>query len=115
MKSIWQGTGLEAQAFFEDEGSKEPVLPSTAHWRLYCETTQQALSDFTASTVTQVQDSFGNVSAHTITIDVPGTLNAIQNTRNATEVKALTVVADKDTAREYSEVFRYVVRRNRAR
>lgn len=116
MKTIWENAGLEVNASFsEDEAGDFPIQPTTVHWRLYCSTTGRALNEHTAATVTQVQDSLGETIAYTSLIEIPGSLNAIQNERNATEIKELTIVTDKDTPREYSEVYRYVVRRNRGR
>lgn len=115
MRTFWENSGIEAVASFEDEVTKEPRQPDTVHWKLYCETTRKALTDFTPVSVAAVTDSFGNTTAYSSEIDIPGSLNVIQNDRNATEIKALTIVADKDTPREYSDVHRYAVRRNRAR
>jgi hypothetical protein len=100
-------SGVELTAEITDVNGA-PALPGTVHWRLTCETTGTTLQDWT-----EVTPVLGTTV--TAEIDVPGTLTAIQDRCNERELKAVLVVSDKDAANEYSEEFKFYVKRtNRA-
>jgi hypothetical protein len=107
MLQINEKSGHEFSVEFKDADGV-PTQPTTAHWRLDCETTRKALQDDTALTVIASTDDNG-ITHYRATVEVPGSLNAIQNNRNAREMKKLLVIADKDSAREYSLEVTYAV------
>ena len=94
-----ENSGVEFTAEPEDwQGGA--ALPTTLHWKLSCDTTSKVLQDWTSLT-----------TGTSVTIEIPGSLNKIQDRSNQRETKVLLVVADKDTDREYSEEFPYYVKR----
>jgi hypothetical protein len=104
-----QKSGFEGNFAFESV-TGEAAMPTTAHWRITCDHTGQTVQDWTAGTLT-TETSGGAVTRVSVTVEVPGTVNVLCDTGNARESHTLTVVADKDTDREYSEDFGYYVKR----
>lgn len=106
-------SGIELDAeFFDANGAATP--PNTVHWRLDCDTTRRVLQGDTAEDAVFSVNTDG-VDSWTARIEIPGALNAIQSQRNATELKKLLVIANKDTATEYSQEFSYYVKNLRGR
>jgi hypothetical protein len=105
--------GVEVIADFSDSFGL-PTIPPTAHWRLDCDTTGVVLQDSTEVTPTAVTDETG-LSRVYATVNVPGSLNAIQNNRNSREKKTLWIIAAMGTDREFSEVYEYWVMNRRGR
>lgn len=95
----------------------QPKVPTTAHWRLRCETTSQNLTEWTAFTPTQETDDFGNLVRVTGDFLVAGSLNVIRNAANLRELKRVLVVCDKDLDGEWSArpPAKYYVQRERGR
>lgn len=91
-----------------------PTIPATAHWRLDCVTSDKTLVGWTAASVQSQSNAFGLIESW-ITIEIPGSVNAIQDESNKREEKQVLIVADRDTDREYSEVVPYYVRQVRGR
>lgn len=107
--TIPQRSGIELNAEFQSiEGAA--ALPSTAHWRLTCETTGRVLQDWTTAALS-TETSGGSVTRVSVTVEIPGTLTALCDASSQRELKVCTIVADKDTAREYSEDFPFYVKR----
>ena len=104
-----QKSGFEGSFAFESV-TGEAALPTTAHWRITCDHTGQTIQDWTAATITP-ETVGGTVTRVSITVEVPGTVNLLCDASSARESHTLTVVADKDTAREYSEDFGFYVKR----
>ena len=102
MKAIFAGDGIEFRARFFSGNSKALVAPASAWWRLECETTGTVLQDWTAAEVTGTDDP-------SVLIEVDGALNALCGD-DKMETKRLLVSADRGTARQASEEFRYNVR-----
>lgn len=113
MRVYNERSGVEFQAWFESTPGV-PTVPTTVHWRLHCVTSDKALQDDTEVTPEIVSDGTG-ITGVKVTIDVPGSLNAIQNDRNSRELKQLLIIADKDTDREFSETREYYVRNVKGR
>lgn len=113
MISYNEKSGIELDAAFFDAFGV-PTLPSTVEYRLDCDTTRKTLLDYTTIAVVSAVDSAGTTT-YTSLIEIPGPLNAIQNNRNAQEVKKLLVVANRDQASEYSQEYTYAVRNLRGR
>lgn len=106
-------SGVEFTAHFSDT-LNTPTIPSTVHWRLDCETNGTVIRDWTEVTPTVVTDESG-ITDVTADIAVPGSLNAIQSSKNARELKTLLVVAAKDTDSEFSQTYQYYVKNLRGR
>jgi hypothetical protein len=107
MISVNERNGREFRVEFYDQ-DHIPTLPETVYWRLDCATTKRSLSDWASvSPVTEV--STDGTTVYYAVIEVPASSNVIQQNRNSREVKKLLVVADKDTDREYSDEYEYVV------
>ena len=107
--TIPQRSGLELNAEFQSiEGAA--ALPSTAHWRLTCETSGRVLQDWTAATLS-AETTAGTVTRVSVTVEIPGSLTALCDPSSQRELKLCTIVADKDGPREYSEDFPFYVRR----
>ena len=104
-----QKSGFEGNFAFESV-TGEAALPTTAHWRITCDASGRTVQDWTAAPLA-AETVGGSVTKVSITVEVPGTINLLCDTGNAREAHTLTVVADKDTAREYSEDFGYFVKR----
>ena len=105
--------GVEFKAHFAD-AYDTPTIPSTVHWRLDCETTNTVLQGDTEIAAETLSDESGVVDVFA-SIEVPGALNAIQNNRNAKELKTLLVIADKGMSSEYSQTYQYYVKNLRGR
>lgn len=106
-------TGFELVARPTDTGDN-PTVPSTLHWRLDCETTGKELQGWTEVTPTSVLSESGLVDVYA-TIEVPASLNVIQDSRNWKERKTLLVSAAKDQSGEYNEVYQYDIKNLRGR
>ena len=104
-----QKSGIEGRFAFESV-TGEAALPASAHWRLTCETTGRVLQDWTAAALA-TQSTGGVLTRVSVTVEVPGSVNTLCDASNQRETKTLTVVADKDTDREYSEDFSYYLKR----
>ena len=106
-------TGVELNAHFSD-ALNSPTVPSTVHWRLDCEATGTVLRDWTEVTPVTVQDETGLVDVYA-TVEVPASLNAIQRSGSARELKTLLISAAKDGDGEYNETYQYYVKNLRGR
>ena len=104
-----QKSGIEGNFAFESV-TGEAALPGSAHWRLTCETTGRVLQDWTAASIA-TETSGGAVTRVSVTVEVPGSVNVLSDSSNSRETKTLTICADKDTDREYSEDFQYYLKR----
>ena len=104
------GDGFELRAEFED-AAESPTYPQSAKWRVVCVTNETVLQDWTVVPVQTDLDDQGNVLAYYALIDVPGTLNVLQNTANAKEAKKVEIAAELSGARQYSDEYAYYVRR----
>ena len=109
MRVYVEKSGVEFQAWFESNPGT-PTVPVSAHWKLYDVTNEKDLQDWTELTPVILQDN-GVTSGVRVTIDVPGSLNAIQNSKNSRELKRVIVVAGKDTDREFAETRDYYIRK----
>jgi hypothetical protein len=99
--------GAQFEASFEDEG--DPSAPSTVHYKLACLTSETTLIDWTLANVLSETDDLGNITRYYVTINIPGSANAIQKTQNKRELKQLIVAANKDAANEFNLVTQYYV------
>jgi hypothetical protein len=95
-------------------GPTTPV-PTTTEWRLKCIETDTVLQDWTTLTPTITYDDAGDPETTTVSIAIPGSLNAMQTSTFAKERKALCVAANRDLADEWSKEIIYVVERLKAR
>jgi hypothetical protein len=98
-----------------DEATGAPVMPTTLEWRMKCLATRQILSDYATATVEAVYDQLGQLSGYRSNIPIPASLNAIQNSNNRQEEKAIDIVADRGLESEWSTEVDYYVRKRRAR
>lgn len=105
-------SGLEVTAHFANANGV-PVIPTTVHWNLHCDTTEKVLQADTAIDPVLISDESGIVDCY-VTINVPGSLNVMQG-GGQRELKTLLVIADKDQSSEYSQEFTYYVRNIRGR
>jgi hypothetical protein len=99
--------GAQFEASFEDEG--EPTAPATVHYKLACLTTETTLIDWTLANVLSETDDFGNITRYYVTINIPGSANAIQKSANKREQKQLIIVANKDEDNEFNLATQYYV------
>jgi hypothetical protein len=106
--------GVELKARFYAQDQRTPAVPSTIHYRLDCDSTNQTLVDWTELVPTLIADAVRLLEVY-VEIDIPGSLNAIQKDRNSRELKKVLVVSNKDTASEFSEEYEYYVRNVRGR
>jgi hypothetical protein len=107
MISVNERNGREFRVEFYDQ-DHTPTLPETVHWGLVCSTSKREVAGLaTVDVVTEV--STDGTTVYYAVIDVPASYNVIQQNRNSREVKKLLVIADKDTDREYSQEYEYVV------
>jgi hypothetical protein len=109
MRVYVEKSGVEFQAWFEANPGT-PTIPASAHWKLYDVTNEKTLQDWTELTPTTESDETG-ITGVKVTIDIPGSLNVIQESKNSRELKRLIVVAAKDTDREFSETRDYYIRK----
>lgn len=107
MFTVNEKSGFEFTASFTDADGN-PTPPTTAHWRVYCTSTDKALTDWAEQPVVSATGIDG-ITTYTITVPVPGYVNALQNSRNTRETKNLLVVADKDLSTEWSQELSYIV------
>lgn len=113
MDVVKERSGLEFRAEFHD-AFNAPTVPVSVHWRLDCETTGNAIVDWTEVTpdITLTEQGITDVF---VTINVPSLANAMQKSTNQRELKTLLVVAAKDTDRELPETYQYYVLNLRGR
>lgn len=113
MDVVNEKAGIEVDAAFFDS-KRNGTIPATVHWNLHCEDTKRVLQDDTEVAFETSVDEDGNITsvAH---IEVPGSLNAIQNDRHPRERKKLLVIANKDRDDEFSQEYEYYVRNLRGR
>lgn len=109
MFSVPELDGAEFEAHFLTGTRKGPAVPATVHWRLDCVTSGVTLQDWTAITPTVVLDGLNQVTDCYVTVEVPGSLNALQAQSAKAETKALLIVADKDLPQQNSKEYRYRV------
>jgi hypothetical protein len=107
MISVNERNGREFRVEFYDH-DHIPTLPGSVHWRLDCATSKREVSALASVTPLTETSTDGTVVYYAV-IDIPASSNVIQQTRNSREIKKLLVIADKDTDREYSEEYEYVV------
>lgn len=105
--------GVEIRFHFSD-AADSPTIPATVHWRLDCETTGRVIQGDTEVTPVPVLDETGLIDCY-VTVEVPGSLNAIQSNGNARELKTLLVIANKDQDGEYSQAYQYYIKNLRGR
>ena len=110
MKTINELSSFDYPVRFYDE-EDQPFSPTTVHWRVYCETTDTVVQDWTAATSVAETDEVGNVTAYRADITVTGPMNALQKPNNAKELRHLLVVSNKDEDDELSQDFPYTVRK----
>ena len=79
-----EGSAFTATANFRDRATRAASVPTNAKWRLNCLSTDTTLVDWTDLT-----------PAGEISISVPASANEIQNEDKQTELKQLTVQADR--------------------
>lgn len=109
MRVINEHSGMEVEAsFYSNPGV--PAIPSTVHWKALCVTTGTVLQDWTEATPVIVTD--GSLLSHvSVTVDVPGILNVIQDSTNPRELKRVLICADKDTHSEFTKERDYYVKK----
>ena len=100
-------SGVKVTIAFEDDQSIG-TLPLNAYWRLDCAATGKALQDWTVITPTLTNES--GITEVLASIEIPGSLNAIQRNGNRQEQKTLLVTCNKDTPTEFSQEITYYVR-----
>lgn len=91
------------------------AVPTTVEWRLVCSETSTVLQAWTTLTPTITYGDDGNPAETTVSIAIPGSLNAMQTTTKPQERKALIIVADRDLAGEWNKEIEYTVIRLKAR
>ncbi len=101
MRVINAGSGREFEAWFETTAGV-PTIPGSGHWRLLCRSTDTVLQDWTQGNIEVVSDG-GAITGVKMTVEIPGRLNAIQDSCNKREIKEFQVVADQGSDHEYSE------------
>lgn len=107
--TINQYAGLEGNFAFESiDGAA--ALPATAHWRITHPETNRVLQDWTA-VAPAVETSGGSVTRVSVTVEIPGSVNVLCDTSNQREQHVLTIAANKDDPREFSEDFPFYVKR----
>lgn len=107
MKILSERSYARFTARFYDDGV--PLMPTTVHWRLDCETTGNAVQDWVAVTPAEEVDELGVVVAVKAVVEVGAALNVMQSDRNRRERKHLLIVANKDQANEFSQVYEYEI------
>jgi hypothetical protein len=108
MKTIHQKSALELRAVFTTQ-SGGPAVPTTAHWRVWCLETDEALTDWAQVTVSQKRNEFGEITEAYALVVVPGSVH-VKQTSKSVERKQVVIVADKDLATEYTKPVPYSVR-----
>jgi len=110
MKIINERSSFDYPVRWLDEEGK-PFAPSTVHWRVWCETSEKAVSGWAAATTVTETDELGQVTGYRSDITVTSPLNVLQSSDNDKEFKRLVVVANKDANDELPEGFPYIVRK----
>ena len=111
MATFLQKSGVEVRFAFRDQ-SGNPFVPTTAHWRLTDDASGTVQQDWTSVPVQAVYDGVTLTAAYAVA-DISGTVNTMVDTRAVREIKVVTMVADKDTAREFSDETDYYLKRGR--
>jgi hypothetical protein len=110
MAEFDERTGIEPRITFADRDNR-PALPTSAHWRLDCETTGTALQEWVDITdllvARQARGEDGPLAHVYADIEIAASLNRIIHDRNRRELKKLYVVANKDTDRAFSVTVKY--------
>jgi len=106
-----EGVKVEAHLF---DGSV-PALPTTVHWRVDCVTTGAALKEFAVVSPIVVSDDYGGTTDVYVTLQIPGSLNEMQEKSNPREKKRVLVVVDKDLEWERQDEFFYLIRPSQGR
>jgi hypothetical protein len=109
MRVYNEKSGIEFEAWFETEPGV-PTVPSSVHWKLLDVNTDTTLQDWTAVVAVIESDETGITGVRS-TIDVSGQLNVMTDTSKTRELKRVLIVADKDSAREYSQERDYYVKK----
>ena len=113
MLVVNENDGQEFVSEFFDSGGN-PTAPSTVEWSFRCLTTDTLLQDWTALPLQTVVESSGR-TVYFVSGTISGTLNAIQQDRNARELKQLQVISNRGEEGQYSDVFQYYVRNIKGR
>lgn len=108
-----EGDGQEFVSEFFDSGGN-PTAPGTVEWSFRCLTTDTLLQDWTALPLQTMTESSGR-TVYYVAGTIAGPLNAIQQDRNARELKQLQVIANRGESGQYSDVFQYYVRNIKGR
>jgi hypothetical protein len=111
MATFLQKSGVEVRFEFRDQ-SGQPYIPDTAHWRLVDDATDTVHQDWTAETVQATYSGVTLTAAYAVA-NISGSVNTIVDSRNSRELKVVTMVADKDTDREFSDEIDYYLRRGK--
>ena len=97
MRRFNEGTNVVAAVTFLDSDNS-PSIPSTVHYRLRNTTANRTVIDWTSVS-----------PATALEIDIPAQSVAIVSQSRRTERQQLTVVANKDTAAQITEVVEWIV------
>lgn len=97
---VKEGDGHTVTVAWKD-GFGAPVTPLSARYRLDCLTTGLTSLDWQSI-----------AASDTVTIDIPGSANAILSTANEQEVKQITVQANPGQTNQKTVVGEYVVPNN---
>jgi hypothetical protein len=107
MAEFDERVGIEPRITFADRDNR-PALPTSAHWRLDCETTGTALQEWVDITDLLVAEAGVVGLKHVYAdIEIAASLNRIVSNRNRRELKKLYVVANKDLDRAFSVTVQY--------
>ena len=93
---VKEGSSFNVTAYFRNGDAAQ--ASTTAKYRIDCLTTGSVLKEWTSLTV-----------AVSISIPITATHNAIQNSRNVSETKQITVASDPDTDTQTRDVSSWVV------
>ena len=101
MRIFNERSGFEIRASFKAE-SGLPALPSSVHWRLWCEDADEAVTDWAQASVDTLQDEDG-VTGYKSSIEVPGSALVLRDQSKRRETWEVQIAAGRDTDRETTE------------
>ncbi len=107
MLSYENGDGVELTVEYLD-GNDNPTLPNTSEYSLYCESTKKELIGWTALAV-QTDTLPNGLARYYSELEIPGSANIIQSTKNRREVKTLTVTTNRGQSDQKSAKYRYLI------
>jgi hypothetical protein len=106
-------TGVELSAlFFNVDG---PTIPTSASWRLDCQTTGVVLSDWQALNLVTVSGPTGAPVKVYADFSTTAEMNRIVRNSNARETKTVMVSANLGEDNEFNQEYSYVVKNVRGR